>query len=467
MADDFAKADVNKTFTLLAIDDTGQIRRVLVDTDGRLQFSSNVSIGTVKIEDATDPTNLLAVDDDGRIALQVGEIDLTYTIPQSTPVPLPPGTNPPGPWVPVDKAVGLMVTTTASGLIEGHVEWSNDGTTLNHPTNSGLFTGGASFTLPRNGEFFRIRVDNLETVPVDFTVTVVKLNTPLQPFMFPVGGTIDPSWNAVLVKNVQTGQQPDGDFENARVAGSDPNNTSSALLGANATFTGAGFDATGFVSILIVVNSNQPSATNGLKIQFSDDNFATLLREEVFTYTQSDTDKGRIYPVPVNMGEQYRIVYTNGPTAQTIFSLRAELSTVSIQPLTDNLGRGTALTSPGLRISQVLGRTHQEVQALAIAASGTLYTIPTGKTFHVTNINLGTISSSLTASGKIRLRDGGAGGTSKFTQAVEEASGTLEKAATDNNDYSEPLQFATSVFFEIVQGTVITDVTIVGYLEDV
>lgn len=140
-----------------------------------------------------------------------------YTIDPNTPLSLPVGLDSlVGPWLPIGQFKGLRISTSASGLIEGHVDWSNDDDAVkvvNHTIDSGLFLGGAGFTLPKGGLYYRIRVDVLAAAAVDFAVTTWRIPH-IVPFEFPVGGTIDASWPAWLTKTVITGEKPDGSFAN-------------------------------------------------------------------------------------------------------------------------------------------------------------------------------------------------------------------------------------------------------------
>jgi hypothetical protein len=136
---------------------------------------------------------------------------------------------------------------------------------------------------------------------------------------------------ALLTRSVVAGVKPDGDFENQRLSGSDPGNTTTTPLGVSGTFTGTAFDATGFVSVAVIVKADQPSATDGLRIEFSNDGFVTTNRVQTFTYGAADVGSGRAYGVAASQGEEYRIKYINGTVAQTSFDLRTELAITQIQ----------------------------------------------------------------------------------------------------------------------------------------
>ena len=104
----------------------------------------------------------------------------------------------------------------------------------------------------------------------------------------------------------------------------DPNNSSTTVLAANASFTGTGTNVTRYQSIYVTVFSTQASATNGLTIQFSQDN-VNWVTSSSLTVTASQN-----LSTTINISAQYfRIVYTNGGTLQTTFRLQTCLQVTS------------------------------------------------------------------------------------------------------------------------------------------
>lgn len=109
-------------------------------------------------------------------------------------------------------------------------------------------------------------------------------------------------------------------------------NSSSTPLGAAGVFTGTFEDVLAVGHITIQVRANVASATDGLSIQWSADGV-----------TAHDTD---VFTVPANTGKVYtfgpqaryfRIVYTNGGTLQTSFSLHVIKKTFSQKPSSHRL----------------------------------------------------------------------------------------------------------------------------------
>ena len=101
------------------------------------------------------------------------------------------------------------------------------------------------------------------------------------------------------------------------------NNSTTTILTANSTFTGTGEDISNYAAVVIMVKSDQSSATNGLSIEFSTDN-TNWDHKQVFSVTG-----GSEFFIQV-MGETqfFRIVYTNGGTDQTYFRMEAILKSV-------------------------------------------------------------------------------------------------------------------------------------------
>ena len=107
----------------------------------------------------------------------------------------------------------------------------------------------------------------------------------------------------------------------------DATNSSTAVLGAGAVFTGAAVEITDFAAINVSVFSDVASATDGLEMQFSPDG--------------TNWDHIHVYSVSANISYSYnqasemkffRIKYTNGGTAQSFFRLQVILKVENVMP---------------------------------------------------------------------------------------------------------------------------------------
>lgn len=113
-------------------------------------------------------------------------------------------------------------------------------------------------------------------------------------------------------------------------------NSTTTPLDANGVFTGAAFDAKDFATLSISVISDQSSATNGLSVQFSQDGTNW---DHIHNYAYIVSANGLSYNLPVEM-RYMRIVYTNGPVAQTSFRLQSVLRRTQVPPSVYTLEQG-------------------------------------------------------------------------------------------------------------------------------
>lgn len=108
----------------------------------------------------------------------------------------------------------------------------------------------------------------------------------------------------------------------------DAANSSSVNLSGGATFTGSFVEITSYASIQIGVYSNVNSATNGLVIQFSKDG-SNVHHTHTYSYLASSNGLGYIFSPEFRY---YRIVYTNGASAQSDFQLISILRSTALFP---------------------------------------------------------------------------------------------------------------------------------------
>jgi len=374
-----------------------------------------------------------------------------------------------GNWTEITGYAGFSISPLATRLGQGFAEWSNDGGATVHHYETTAFAGSGAFTDPATGStHYRIVFQNRDPSGTSrFIAKTILRPQSVAPFIFPVAAPIDPSFPAALGRAVITGQQPDGDYENQRVSGSIPGDTTTALLRAGATFTGEVFDATGFVSILVVVIASHPSATDGVRVEFSNDGFVTVNKSHVFTYTAADAGAGRSYSVPANQGEQFRVRYTNGATNQTAFDLRTELSVTIIQPMTDNIGKGTLMVSPGLRLSQVFKRTPFHYALESLTADRLLHTTSAGRIAYVTDMVLTLTNTNLVVGASAVFRDGtGVLGTPKIPLITEPATNQGNARADHEIALADPIAMTRGIFLDFTGGTPALAGFIHGYEED-
>ncbi len=157
---------------------------------------------------------------------------------------------------------------------------------------------------------------------------------------------VNPTTLLSPVAAVGVGEDPEGVFRPALSNGADEGNSSVALLGAGAAFTGAFRDMQGYSAVSISTRADQLSAVNGIFAQFADDALGTNLRTaRVETYSADSVNKLAYYTWHGTLGKFMRIVWTNGATPQTDFFLSSFLHVQATElpqsPVTSSLGGGT------------------------------------------------------------------------------------------------------------------------------
>ena len=116
-------------------------------------------------------------------------------------------------------------------------------------------------------------------------------------------------------------------------------NSTSTLLGAGEVFTGSAEDTKDQAVILITSFSDVASATDGLDVQWSADGI-TWIGSSSYTVAAGD-----YFPISEQTTNQYfRVIYTNGSSDQTVFSLQTKLSSTYSKPSSHKLSDGDNLT---------------------------------------------------------------------------------------------------------------------------
>jgi len=107
----------------------------------------------------------------------------------------------------------------------------------------------------------------------------------------------------------------------------DSNNSTTATLGAGATFTGTGTDVSKYAAVAITIFADQDSAVDGMQFQFSSDNTNW---DEVNSYNLDiSVSQTRRFQFPVT-AQYFRFVYTNGATPQGTFRVQTIVHTTNV-----------------------------------------------------------------------------------------------------------------------------------------
>lgn len=174
---------------------------------------------------------------------------------------------------------------------------------------------------------------------------------------------------------------------NSQLSVTSTGNQSTTPLGANAVFTGSSIDISDFSSINIAAYSDQSSATDGLSMQFSPDG-TNWDHKHNFSVVGA---VGASYSQTTEL-RYFRIVYTNGPVAQSVFRLTTILKRHNVDPsryalaqtLSDNIMSSvTKSVIWGKTTGGGGGGSYEQVKvnpsgALTVEATVTSSSLPTG-----------------------------------------------------------------------------------------
>ena len=107
----------------------------------------------------------------------------------------------------------------------------------------------------------------------------------------------------------------------------DTNNTTTTPLGADGSFVGDWTNITTFAHLSLQIVADEDSATDGVEIQWSTDGVSTIDYDNFTIFA----DQGKVWTFGCQ-APYYRIVYTNGSSAQSSFNMMTLLKTVSQKP---------------------------------------------------------------------------------------------------------------------------------------
>ena len=125
----------------------------------------------------------------------------------------------------------------------------------------------------------------------------------------------------------------DGELKVALEGRIDDYNSSEEPLAGGAVFTGTAVEILNCASVFVSIHSDVASAVDGLEIQQSADGTNWYYCDK-FTITAG---AGKVFNIPA-ANRYYRVVYTNGAAAQTVFQLTAVLKKGYAKPSAHRIG---------------------------------------------------------------------------------------------------------------------------------
>lgn len=148
----------------------------------------------------------------------------------------------------------------------------------------------------------------------------------------------------------------------------------------------------------------------------------------------------------------------------------AQVGTSEVEVKNDS-GNPVAVSSTPNPYSAKTGRTHITALLENQTADALLYTVTPGKILRVTSVVVGIINTSSASGGRVVLRDGTtAAGTIRIPILAPNAGAGILASAVGNVTTpvyfgSEPFQFATGIFVDILAGTITYSLSMNGYEE--
>ena len=281
----------------------------------------------------------------------------TVNADNSTTTPLGPTVTYIGTWADVEvwNSISVLISGTAVGAANGTLtmQFSHDGATVARAitVNVADVADASPRTLGTIARYFRVRYDNGAKAQTTFSLQTMFHSSQVN-LVSRLDQDLTGMDDVQNVRSVPTGQQPDGDFVNAKADGTAF--TDENLLLATETFNSDWIDTDGFVAIELFISTDELSSVGGIVVQYTDDvQGATVARAtDTYSFTQEDIERGYLaLSFPTRL-DGFRVQYTNGASNQGSFFIQADLRTNSSPLRTDQSG---ALITGDFQLEVALG----------------------------------------------------------------------------------------------------------------
>ena len=237
-----------------------------------------------------------------------------------------------GAWEDVSEYASVAVAIIGDNVTDGtlYIESSQDGgTTVNSVP---YIVADATFQLPIVWNVveshIRIKYTNGSTAQTtSFQLQTKYSNAQSMDLSQSASDVIDANTAVQVRKAISTGTDPNAVYKNGVVSGVDNGNSSAATLGNGGVFTGTWQDLSGYHGITVLVDGTSGGTSDGtLQMQFSHDG-VTAHRDISIAVADVTAASPRTLGV---VAQYFRVIYTNGTTAQTSFDLQTMLHTQQI-----------------------------------------------------------------------------------------------------------------------------------------
>lgn len=162
---------------------------------------------------------------------------------------------------------GFGISASSNRLGRGYAIWEDAAGKILQIETTAFIGAGSFFDVPGGAVKGRIAFQNRDTTgAASFKSNIVWKRQATGLFMFPAAGVIDGTFLAALVKAIPTGQQPDGDYNNAKFPGLAF--STSETLDADEIFVSDWHDTDGWPSLLLFAKTDREG---DVLVQFTDD----------------------------------------------------------------------------------------------------------------------------------------------------------------------------------------------------
>lgn len=238
------------------------------------------------------------------------------------------------PWIDVRQASAIFINafTDGVGSTNGAIIQFTDeptaatpeitwdaATTLADPSFGGI---NVNFYMPRRGSYFRIDYTH-GPVPGRVYAAITVDYTAITPPLYQIAFPLDDEDLAVTTRAVITRQDPEGNYVNQRQGGINPDLSTDTPLVANGVFRSPWVKVQGFVALGASLLTDQPSKTDGAKLQFARNEYAA---QSIVSITNADPAVVEITGHGYSEGDTVLITNATGMT-----ELNDRYFTISLQ----------------------------------------------------------------------------------------------------------------------------------------
>ena len=144
-------------------------------------------------------------------------------------------------------------------------------------------------------------------------------------------------------------------------------------------------------------------------------------------------------------------------------AIKSSSDATNVQVGSSSWDGGTVESGVGVQTEDVNGNVYRTAQVSAQTADATVYTVSTGRRLKITNMFVFVRNDHASVAGQLLIRDGGVGGTILLSVEPDDTATQSSSQLAIPLVFPTPLQVETSVFADVVSGTLTYSIMFVGY----